>query len=109
MVGTDHDGDGQTGDNTRPFQVHSCYPGGVRSYHCLLRVEDVVGNTMLVDDGTLAMAPSASLPATAPENRRRRRHVRFDLGLRRPAPRLAPRHPFFVRCGGRERGLATTA
>ena len=52
MVGTDHNGDGQTGDNTRPFQVHSCYPGGVRSYHCLLRVEDVVGNTMLVDDGT---------------------------------------------------------
>jgi len=58
MVGNDLDSDGITGeddksdDSTNHLQVHSCYPGGEKKYHCVLEVEDVRGNKFLVDDGT---------------------------------------------------------
>ena len=44
MVGTDVDGDGIQGDSTYHFQTHSCYPGGVKAYHCIMKVEDIYGN-----------------------------------------------------------------
>ena len=52
MVGDDLDGDGTQGDSTFHLQTHSCYPGGEKKYHCILKVEDLAGNQMLVDDGT---------------------------------------------------------
>ena len=55
MVGDDLDGDGTQGgdgDSTYHLQTHSCYPGGEKKYHCILKVEDMAGNQMLVDDGT---------------------------------------------------------